>query len=97
MGTDFGLAILEYMACNKPIIATKVGGINDLIVNNKNGFLVEVEDYKTLADKIIYMLDHPEIANQFVQYNNELIIKNYSIENVISKHIDLFNKLAMNS
>ena len=48
----FGLAIVEYMVCNKPIIASNVGGITDIIISEKNGLLFEVGDYEELSKKI---------------------------------------------
>ena len=52
----FGLAIVEYMVCNKPIIASNVGGITDIIISEKNGLLFEVGDYEELSKKINFFL-----------------------------------------
>jgi glycosyltransferase involved in cell wall biosynthesis len=76
--------ILEAMACGLPIIASRVGGIPDLITNGKNGYLVEAKDTSDLADKIILLLSD-ETLRKKISDNNRLHIKKYSWENVISE------------
>jgi glycosyltransferase involved in cell wall biosynthesis len=56
------LAIIEYMAAALPIVATRVGGIPELIEPDVHGILVEAEDPVALADGIARILDHPDQA-----------------------------------
>ena len=88
----FGLAIIEYMACNKPIIASNIGGIADIITNNKNGLLFEVGNYEELSQKIKLLIDSSEISKNIVEENKEYS-KNYNINALIEKHEELFNKI----
>ncbi|MBP7216798.1 MAG: glycosyltransferase, partial [Candidatus Omnitrophica bacterium] len=48
--------IMEYMACSKPVIATRVGGCPELVVEGKTGYLVPPKNPKALADKIVALL-----------------------------------------
>jgi len=52
----FGIAILEAMAFKKPVIATRVGGIPEIIEHGKNGILVEADDSDALATALIAVL-----------------------------------------
>ena len=52
----FGLVLIEYMACDKPIIASNVGGIPNIITNNENGYLIEPTNIDQLAEKIEKLL-----------------------------------------
>lgn len=88
----FGLVIIEYMTCNKPIAASNVGGIADIIKDEENGFLVEKEDYKKLTQKIVEILNNKEKVKIFIKNNNAILYK-YSIQNVINKHLEIMNKL----
>ena len=77
------LCILEAMFFNKPIIALNIRGNNDLIINNKNGFLVD--NVSDLVKKIIdYKNDKPLIIN-----NN---IDKYQLDNVIIEIKNIYNK-----
>lgn len=52
----FGLVALEAMACEVPVIASKVGGLVEFIENGKDGFLVELKNKKAFIEKIDYLL-----------------------------------------
>ena len=58
---SFGRIIVESMAFSVPIIATKVGGMPELINHGKDGFLVEKNDDDALASQIIDLLKNPEM------------------------------------
>ena len=88
----FGLVLIEYMACNKPIIASQVGGIKDIIKDEQNGFLVEPNNYAMLAYKIIETIKNKSINKKFI-HENEKVINKYNIENVITKHLEIMNNL----
>jgi len=56
------IAMAEAMASGKPVVATRFAGTEDLIINSKNGFIIEQKDYKTFAEKILFLLNNPNIA-----------------------------------
>lgn len=86
----FGLVIIEYMACDKPIVATDVGGISNIIKANENGHLIEIENENELKNKLKQIIetdDAIEIINR-----NKIYRKKYDIKNVIAKHKDIFDE-----
>lgn len=58
----FGIVILEAMQAGVPIVATKVGGVPDIITHQKNGILVESKNAEAIAEGIIQVLKHPPLA-----------------------------------
>lgn len=57
---SFGLAALEAMACSVPTIATRVGGVPELIQNGTNGCLFEVSDVEGMSQTAVTLLKDPE-------------------------------------
>jgi len=55
----WGLSLMEAMACAKPVVATKVGGIPELVRDGVEGVLVESGDVKGLSDAIVRLLRDP--------------------------------------
>ena len=52
----FGLTAIEAMACRKPVVASRVDGLAEIIQNGQNGFLVPSEDIEGLADCIVELI-----------------------------------------
>ena len=60
----YGIAVLEAMACGKPVVGTGVGGMLDTVEDGETGFLVESMDSRGLAEQII-MLSDPGLRGEF--------------------------------
>ena len=91
----FGLVLIEYMACDKPIIATNVGGIKDIIENEKNGLLVGRESEKQLQEAIRKYIKDKSLIKCNIMANKEYKEK-YEIGKLISKHIEIFVEGKLN-
>jgi glycosyltransferase involved in cell wall biosynthesis len=61
----FGIVVLEAMQAGVPVVATKVGGVPDIITNEKNGLLISSHNPKAIADAVISLLDRPAMAAKF--------------------------------
>ncbi len=59
---SFGLAALEAMACEVPVIASRVGGIPEVVTDGETGFLSEVGDVEKMADDAARLLIDPNAA-----------------------------------
>ncbi|AMM40213.1 group 1 glycosyl transferase [Candidatus Desulfofervidus auxilii] len=91
-GEAFGLAIAEAMACEIPVIATKVGAIPEL-VNDETGILVPVEDVFSLKNSITFLLSHPEKRKLLGQVSRERVLRLFNIEKMVKKTISLYLEL----
>ena len=88
----FGLAIVEYMACKKPIVASKIGGILNIIQTEQNGFLVEIENVEEFAEKIDEYIENKELVEKIVENNYNYAKERFDIKKLIQKHEKVFKK-----
>jgi len=89
----FSNSILEYMSAAKPVVAIDVGGASEAIVNNQTGFLVESDDDETMANRLIELLQNPELAERFGKCGRERVEKNFSLAAQLAKTSELYDKL----
>jgi len=78
------ITILEAMASGLPIVATKVGGLPEIVRERENGFLVEPKNSKEIAEKVLYLLSNDKIRNS-ISLNNKEKAKNYSWDSIVDK------------
>jgi len=84
-----GVVLLEALATGVPVVASRVGGIPDIIVHEYNGLLVKPRDPKGLAEAIIRILTDDKIKRQLIKGGLATIqaMKENEIENLLSKFI----------
>ena len=80
--------LLEASLMEKPVIATNVGGIPELIEDGKTGFLVEKGSHKQIIEKISFLLENPEIAGKMGIAGKKFIEENFSWEKIAEEFIN---------
>lgn len=89
----FGLVIPEAMSCGLPVVSFDCPyGPRDIITNGEDGYLVQPGDYKTFADKVCYLIEHPEERKRMGK-NAILSAQRYNPENIMPKWIQLYESL----
>ncbi|GAB4167774.1 MAG: hypothetical protein Kow00108_00390 [Calditrichia bacterium] len=88
------IALLEAMAYGLPVIASNVGGNKEIIKHNRNGYLFEPDDYKTLARYIHDILEKKEIAIKMANNNLADIRNNFVLSVIKEKYVNLFNRVV---
>jgi len=83
-------SIIEALSLSKPCIVTNVDGNKDLVKDNYNGFLIEVGDSKTMADKIISILNNKEEIKRMSKNAESIFLDNYDIEKNILKLEEIY-------
>ena len=74
----FGLVPLEAMACSKPIIATRSGGLSESVVDGVTGFLIPKEDATLLADRLTTLLERPELARRMGETGRRYVEEHFA-------------------
>ena len=88
------MVILEAIACGIPVVATRVGGIPEIIKDSENGYLVDSKtDSDLIASKIISIANSPELYEQLKKNALETFNSSFSIEICGKSYLKLFRKL----
>ena len=87
------VSLLEAMAMKKPVIASAVGGIPEVVVPGKTGTLIPPQDAQALANAAIDMLTHPERASEMGLAGYERVQCNFTIEALITATESLYEQL----
>jgi len=85
------IKVLEYMACEKPIVACRNGVSNDLITNGHNGMLISPENIGELSSMIIRLLEDVELAGHIGRNAREHVISFYDWGVIIERLENLLN------
>ncbi len=88
----FGMVLIEAMACGKPVIGSKVGGILDIIEDGKNGFLTKAGDSTQMAKQIEVLLLSEEMCRKFGRRSREIVEISFSYEMVAKKAAKIYKK-----
>jgi glycosyltransferase involved in cell wall biosynthesis len=89
----FSNAIIEYMAAGVPVVATDVGGNQELIENQVNGYLFPVGNYRQAADSIIKLLRDSQLRQLMGTVNREKVANEFSYEKMINSHQAYYQKI----
>ncbi len=81
--------LIEAMALGKPVIASKVGGIPEIVKEGENGFLFKKGDSNELSEKLKILLSNREIALKMGERGRRFVKKNFSNEKYISHYISM--------
>jgi len=87
------LSVIEAIAASKPIVATNVGGLPEIIEPGHTGFLVEPKNVEQLADKIILLLGDEALRNRISKTGRKIVEKKYALKPMIDSYQDLYNRL----
>ena len=82
----FGMVFIEANCCGKPVIGGKSGGAIEAIKDGVTGFLIDSDSPDELTEKILFLLNNPEISKKIGLKGREIAIKNFSWEK-LSKDI----------
>ncbi|MEO1436800.1 MAG: N-acetyl-alpha-D-glucosaminyl L-malate synthase BshA [Bacteroidota bacterium] len=93
---SFGLAALEAMACEVPVISSNTGGIPEVNIDGQTGYLSEVGDVKHMAEKAISILSDPEIHQQF-RANALAQAKRFQLDNILPLYESYYEEILETS
>ena len=94
---SFGLAALEAQACKVPVVASRVGGIPEVVVDGETGFMSDIGNIEKMSEDVIKLLNDNEMRHAFGEKGRELAFLRYSSEIVIPQYIEFYEKTIAKS
>lgn len=88
-----GVVLMEAQAVGLPIVATSVGSISQVVVDGKSGFLVPEKDVNALAEKLEYLIEHPEIWSEMGTYGRKFVEERYNIKKLNQRLVKIYKTL----
>jgi glycosyltransferase involved in cell wall biosynthesis len=89
-----GVVILEAFAVGKPVVASDIEGIPEIVTNGQNGFLVPPKDSNKLADCIISLLQNPDLAKKMGENGRRLVEMKFDIDQKIKEYESVYTNCA---
>jgi N-acetyl-alpha-D-glucosaminyl L-malate synthase BshA len=90
---SFGLAALEAMACEVPVISSNAGGIPEVNINGVTGFLSDVGDVDSMAQNAITLLKDPEMLKTF-RKNALKQAHNFDLKTILLQYETVYNRVV---
>lgn len=85
------IALLEAMSMGCAILSTDAGGIKEVLLNNENGIMVAVDDWKSLSSSILELAQNPSQLAYFQAEARKRVTENFSIKAMVSQLESLYN------
>ncbi|PSQ55623.1 MAG: N-acetyl-alpha-D-glucosaminyl L-malate synthase BshA [Bacteroidetes bacterium QH_10_64_37] len=89
----FGLAALEAMACEVPVVATDVGGLPELIVHGETGFLCPLDDVEAFTECTRRLLTDDELHDEMASAARRRAVETFDIDRVVPRYEEYYERV----
>ncbi|MBZ0111175.1 MAG: N-acetyl-alpha-D-glucosaminyl L-malate synthase BshA [Thermoanaerobaculia bacterium] len=90
---SFGLAALEALSCRVPVIATAVGGLPEVVLDGKTGFLLPKGDVEGMARAAAVLLEDDAMRQEFGDAGRHDAVSRFAVETVVQQYRDVYNSV----
>jgi glycosyltransferase involved in cell wall biosynthesis len=90
---SFGIVALEAMAMKVPVVASRIGGLEEIIENEKTGLLVPPGDAAALAEAIRTLADNPEMRRKMGEAGRQRVEQSFGLDSTVQRVEDLYMEL----
>jgi len=84
---------IEALAAGRPVVATRVGGVPDVVSDGEDGFLVDVGDVGGIADALARLAQDPELRRKMGERGRALVVPRYRVERLVGDMDSLYREL----
>ena len=90
-------AVLEAMACGVPVVTTDCGGMREAVTDGVEGFVVNTRDVNDMAEKLLVLVQDPELRYKMGIAGRERILKEFTLEQQTQKFLNLYTDVLINN
>ena len=90
---SFGLAALEAMACEVPVVASRVGGVPEVVTDGETGYLSEVGDVEKMSTDAARLLEDKDLRREMGRLARISAIERYSTDLIIPKYVEFYEHI----
>ncbi len=87
------VSLIEAQAANKPVVSTRVGGIQDVVIENETALLSDVDDITGFQKNLLALVENDELRNCLGKKGADNVQQKYSIERLITDMANLYREL----
>jgi colanic acid/amylovoran biosynthesis glycosyltransferase len=87
------VAIVEGLAVGLPVISTLHSGIAEAVQNGESGFLVPERDANALAEKLEYLIEHPNLWPEMGRKGRKYLVEHYDIDKLNDRLVEMYQRL----
>jgi glycosyltransferase involved in cell wall biosynthesis len=91
---NFPIRILENMSCQKPVVATNVVGIPEIIEDRVNGLLIDPWDVDALSENVMTLLNDQGLARKIGQNARKTVEEKFTLQRFVNKTVEVYEKIA---
>ncbi|GAB2499904.1 hypothetical protein GCM10027164_35170 [Algoriphagus taiwanensis] len=91
------IAMLEAMACEVPVVATRAGGIGEVIQHGKQGFLSEVDEWEKLEAYVLRLIEEKDLHAEMAIEARKQVIENFSMKRMVSQLEEIYTQVLSNA
>jgi glycosyltransferase involved in cell wall biosynthesis len=89
-----GTSVLDAMACRRAVVATRAGGIPEVVEDGRTGALVEPRQSRQLADAILRLLSDPALRTRMAEAGYARVRERFTVERMVAETAALYARLA---
>lgn len=90
----FPNVILEALCMNKPVVATDVGGVADIVIDGVTGYLAQAGDHREIGGKLLKLIDNPEVASLLVENGKKRIKEEFQFSTRVQKIQNVYSNIV---
>ncbi len=89
----FGLTMLEAQASEKPIVVTRTGGMPEIIHDGINGYVVNIRDHETLAQRVIMLMQDQALCRRLGEVGRKNVVRHFNKNNMAEETLDVYREV----